>query len=241
MKILIHNVGYFLGHNGLLLDYFKHSHRYISCNPKIRAHNLEQFRNLLATHDPDICGLIEIRENTAVLEDLSQNHSCTIVTKYGTAHPLRALSAKSANSNAVLSREVLAVKTHYLSCGNKRLVLETEKNGVNIFFVHLSLRKHIRQRQLRELQTLIADKLNVIVCGDFNIFGGFAELELFLRQTNLQLVSQAEDYTFPAARPTKAIDIFLCSTQLKVISVHVLDIVLSDHLPVLLEVDDSAV
>ncbi len=239
MKILIHNVGYFLGHNGSLLEYVKYSHRYLYCDPEIKEANMGRFAQLLYEHDPDICGLIEVHDHPELLKLVEESHTCTMIAKYCETHPLARLEKTRPNCNAVLTREMVEVCPHYLGCGNKRLVLEVVFRDIHLYLVHLSLRKYIRKQQLLELRRLVSGKPKVIVCGDFNIFSGVDELEPLLFDGDLRLVSKPHHQTFPAVNPKKMLDIFLCSEGLRVTSLQVLDIVLSDHLPVLLEVTEG--
>jgi endonuclease/exonuclease/phosphatase family metal-dependent hydrolase len=102
---------------------------------------------------------------------------------------------------------------------------------------HFSLSKRIRHKQFAELEELIRKRKRVILCGDFNVFSGPEELYHLLGQCNLRIVNQPKDFTFPTCKPRKALDLFLCSHDVRIMDIRVLDTVTaSDHLPVILEV-----
>lgn len=242
MKILLYNVGYFTGNDGSVADYLTGSYRYFWKKGHYQIETAEKIRCLIAEHEPDICGLIEIEAATPAspaylcASDHLPHLSCAV--KYGHDSLLRKIGFFKNNGNAVLSRKELTVKQHYLQNGNKRLVLEIEvTDRFSIFVVHLSLRRNTREKQFYELKTIIRGKKQVIVCGDFNIFGGREELEPLLNKTNLRIVNKHGDLTFPANNPRLMLDVFLCSHNLKVKDLQVLACDSSDHLPVLLEID----
>ena len=119
----------------------------------------------------------------------------------------------------------------------KKLVYEIElTKDISVLLSHFALRKRARHRQLRELQHLIQRRKHVILCGDFNIFDGLHELEDFIEECGLTIVNTLKDVTFPAAHPLKALDLFLCSSGMKIEDLRVLHPKASDHLPVLLKV-----
>ena len=103
--------------------------------------------------------------------------------------------------------------------------------------MHLPLVARHRQAQLLELVKHVNDcRGDVVVCGDFNIFGGVSELDEFLAATNLTLAGAGEA-TYPSAGPRQQFDLFLYrfkNSQVRP-TVTVLATQASDHLPVLLK------
>ncbi len=239
MKILIHNVGYFLGHDGSFLNYLRHGHRYFVCDPIVRTQNVTRFCTLLSEFEPDVCGMIEVEIDAKKQYPFLADHYCIWAEKYSAKSPLREIPVLADKGNAILSRSLIHVNKHYLKHGNKRLVLQAEiAPGVYFFLVHLSLRKWIRSRQLAELGRVIRKKKQVIVAGDFNIFDGAKELVPLLKATDLRLISEMNKPTFPAHSPKCTLDVFLCSASLKVRNIQVIKTKLSDHCPVLLELEN---
>lgn len=249
MKILVYNVGYFLGHDGSLFQYLTHGYRYFFCGNLTREKNIANIRDLIDRYNPDICGLLEVHQATAGGDTLGDEFSisqdgiyhCETEVKYGINSILRKFFLFKTKSNAVMLRKKHPIKRHYLSAGTKRLVLEIEVTpDFSIFLVHLSIRKWIRKRQFYELKKLIKEKKRVVVCGDFNIFGGMEELRPLLKKTNLRIVNKKEHITYPASKPTKALDLFLCSRNLSISNIEVIDEGHSDHLPVIVEIDQAS-
>jgi endonuclease/exonuclease/phosphatase family metal-dependent hydrolase len=88
---------------------------------------------------------------------------------------------------------------------------------------------------MMELKELLQERPHAILCGDFNI-QSLDELDPLLENTGLRLINDAEDHTFPAHRPRRTIDLFLCSAHIDVGSTRTLfGPKESDHLPVLLD------
>lgn len=92
-----------------------------------------------------------------------------------------------------------------------------------------------RAKQFKEMKHLTKDTPNVIICGDFNIFGGLRELKPLLEDKRLHIVNTENDKTFPAHCPNKVLDIFIVSKNITVNRFNVLRDQFSDHLPVIFE------
>jgi endonuclease/exonuclease/phosphatase family metal-dependent hydrolase len=246
MKILLYNIGYTLGLNGSLQDYIFNSHRYLYCPPQVRYQIAEEITQLVKQVDPDICTFLEISEKGKLLDgyhhlisELENEYSFfDMENKYGRKSILRKLAFFHERCNAVLSRQSLEIRKHYLEHGMKKLVFEIDlKDQLSIFIVHFALNKRVRALQLREMEQMIKKREKVIVCGDFNIFGGITELDNLIDETGVRVINEPMDYTFPACKPTKTLDLFLCSDNVDVRQLTVLPSLSSDHLPVLLEIN----
>ena len=139
--------------------------------------------------------------------------------------------------NALLSKKpVLREEFHYLDIGMKKLIIEVETEDIVVFLVHLALGGKTRQKQIVQLYNFVKNcKKPVIVAGDFNVFWGEEEIEMFLQASNLRNINIRKDPTFPSWNPKQELDFILCSKEIKVKSYEVIQTQLSDHLPILVD------
>jgi endonuclease/exonuclease/phosphatase family metal-dependent hydrolase len=160
-----------------------------------------------------------------------------IDVKYGKRSPLRMLPFFRDNCNGFFSHHQLKFEKRYFRNGSKKLIFDIQLgNGMSLLMVHFALRRDVRKLQCRELKKMLEGRKNVIVCGDFNIFRGTRELHTLAESCGLKIVN-AHQPTFPAIRPKKALDLFLCPKDLHHVSAEVInDVQVSDHLPVMLEI-----
>ncbi len=112
----------------------------------------------------------------------------------------------------------------------------TPANPLVLVILHLSLGKRARERQLAYVRELISDYQHVIVMGDLN--SGIERLLKLaaLRDTNLQF-AQTKDNTYPSWCPIYNYDHILVSPSISIRRAEVLPYMVSDHLPVAMEVD----
>ena len=234
-KILLLNMGYGLGIDGSVKDYAAKWYRYLHCPAGIKDSVLKGIKNLIKNKKPDLCGLIEIEGSHADYFSKECRYF-DITNKYGPKSVLSRLPAFRSKSNAVFSRENFPIKRLYFRNGTKKLIYEVSlPKNITLFMTHFSLSKNTREKQFKEIAKRAKNKKKVILCGDFNIFYGLQELEPLLTSTRLQIV--CKNKTFPASRPKKALDLFLCSKNIKVKACKAIHKQLSDHLPVILEIE----
>ncbi|OVE83238.1 endonuclease/exonuclease/phosphatase family protein [Natronolimnobius baerhuensis] len=256
MKILTCNAGYLLGYQNILWGYVPPPLGSVVGDAAVERETLEQLVSVIERERPDVVSLLEVdrgshrtvtdgqfRTLLESLRDRGLSYGGDVANKYTDGGLLESMPFWGHLGNAVLSRADRKPLTHYLSAGRKRLVMELELAAdVVLFAVHLSLRASSRKRQLSELAELIAERANgrdVVVTGDFNTFEGPTELSTFTERTGLETRVPGE--TVPA-RPfddlfvdSRSLDLFLCSPSLTVERCDVLDVQLSDHRPVVLE------
>ncbi len=139
-----------------------------------------------------------------------------------------------------LSRWPLQQVRHHILPGRLpgRGVLEVEitKPGfvpLRVFIVHLALSRSARFRQLEFLGELI-DDTDAILVGDFNCTLQELESHPTLRQRGLRAIDFGA--TFPSWQPRRAIDHLLATSDVDVLRSSVLDLRLSDHLPISAEI-----
>jgi endonuclease/exonuclease/phosphatase family metal-dependent hydrolase len=109
-----------------------------------------------------------------------------------------------------------------------------DPGSLMVVVVHLALGKRSRRRQLAFVKELIHQRPHVIVMGDMNTPVVQIDMQQFLLDTGLHAPLFPE--SFPSWRPQRAIDHILVSSSLSVERCEVLDLVLSDHRPVSLDV-----
>jgi endonuclease/exonuclease/phosphatase family metal-dependent hydrolase len=103
-------------------------------------------------------------------------------------------------------------------------------NSLAIGIVHLALGWRSRKRQLDYLAGLTQTHPLLVLMGDFNCGSRSRNLRAMVRGTGMHGL----DYTlktFPSWRPRRNLDHILVSASLRIVSVHVIDFPLSDHLP----------
>lgn len=138
--------------------------------------------------------------------------------------------------DAILSRKRGKFKKHQLKSGMKKLVQEFVVDGLSIFTVHLAvLSKRVRKKQMSELADILRNCPRPhLVCGDFNIHKGLGEIRWFLEQTGLRRLIRKP--TFPSFKPSRYLDLFFASPDVKIKQAGVVKIDYSDHLPVWVEI-----
>lgn len=240
VKILLYNIRYCLG-TGIGFHLPFPFSGYFRKN----ARHYELISNFIEEVQPDIAGLIEVDIGSYRADH--SNHALRFserlrlhpryAKKYGRSSRIGRLPVFAHQGNAVLVRDAEHhCEYHYFSVGTKRLIIKLEVRGVVFFLVHLSLRKHCREVQLRELANLvIRSKHPTIVAGDFNTFGGHAELNEFLAITGMKSGNLDGLASFPSRRPRKQLDFVLHSPEMQCVDFHLRHVKYSDHVPLVCE------
>lgn len=157
----------------------------------------------------------------------------------------RNLGPMAQHSNGVLCRQApSSVECHKLpgvlpGRGAMFLRFGEGEHALLVVVMHLALSRGTQNRQLRHIRTAIGEHKHVVLMGDMNThtehllnLSALKDLGLQPLQGNLQ--------TFPSWRPNKALDHILVSESVKVKQVGVLDLPLSDHLPIAMEIERPA-
>ena len=242
MRFLLYNIRYGTGigkrfHLPLpFMGYFKNTDR-----------NLGEIVEFIDSMNPDIVGLVEVdigsfrtnRQNQARTLASRISHDPVFQSKYGTGSVADMLPILNKQGNALLTNQAIqSRKFHYLNNGVKRLVIEIELEDVNIFLVHLSLRYRQRQDQLNDLYQLTdAAHKPVIVAGDFNVFRGERELNLFKAAAGLESANLHGQPSHPSRAPKRQLDYILHSPGIKVSQFFVPQVTFSDHVPLVCDFD----
>jgi endonuclease/exonuclease/phosphatase family metal-dependent hydrolase len=240
MRFLLYNIRYGTGGNMNRMPWSGYMGR---------THNhLQEIIHFLHEESPDIMGLIEVdagsyrsgRRNQAKQIADALGHYHTYRSKYPDQHRvLRWLPVLNKQGNAFVCKDTITREEfHYVTRGMKRLVMELELERVVILLVHLALSYRVRQEQLREIKRIVRNiQKPCIVAGDFNVFSGHNELELFMEAAGLQNAGPENTATFPSWKPKLGLDFILHTPGVRVRSFRTPHVIYSDHLPVICDFD----
>ncbi len=238
-RILLFNVGYATALNGSLRDYLLKFYRYLYTPRSVIRRVRQAIYHLLQREKPDVACFVEIHRKTGCVPHPHVYTCSDIGNKYGERSPLRRMPFFRDNCNGFFAKGDLPFDKIYFKNGTKKLIYEIKlREDVSLMLVHFSLDREVRKRQCGELKVIVKARRNVILCGDFNIFRGRSELEQLAEDCDLRIVNAADEPTFPASRPTKTLDLFLCPKHIRFAETRVLrGVHASDHLPVMLEME----
>jgi endonuclease/exonuclease/phosphatase family metal-dependent hydrolase len=247
-RLIVYNIEYLEGLEGQTASYLKFWRRVI--HPKEIKEKLVE---TLKKYSPDILSFVEVGGGSF----FENSYIDYIKKELGMAHRmerskynfhsfsglLKHIPLFSKQTNGVLSKfELLKPEVIHLKEGIKRSVLKVEvalPNPITLFLVHLSLGEETRKKQIEEIAKHV--KLvrgPVILAGDFNTADGEKEIRKLLKQTGLNhkfWSNGGTSLTYPTWHPRKRLDYVLASEDVHVKNYEVLDVHLSDHLPVLVD------
>jgi hypothetical protein len=237
LRILLYNVGYETGIDGSRRSYLLRFYRYLRTPQRIMRKVRHSIYQLLNSYKPDLCCFVEIRSKRGALHPRFYAYSDAAV-KYGPRSILRRLPMFRDNCNGFLSHKPFTYRKLYFKSGTKKLIYEIQLTpDLRVLLVHLSLRQRTRRKQFQELAKIVDEGCPAIICGDFNVFKGAGEVAELAKKCALRVVNGATEMTFPAAKPKRTLDLFLCPESVTDAKVTVLEhMKVSDHLPVLLEI-----
>jgi endonuclease/exonuclease/phosphatase family metal-dependent hydrolase len=104
-----------------------------------------------------------------------------------------------------------------------------------VVVMHLALSKGAQNRQLTHIRDLIGSHKRVVLMGDMNTHAEHLLNLSPLKDLPLQPVAEGLQ-TFPSWRPVKGLDHILVSESVDIKQVGVLNIPVSDHLPIAMEI-----
>ncbi len=239
LKILIFNVGYLTGINGSVDEYFNYGHRYLYRRHKGKPGLMAALSKLIDHEKPDIGFFMETHHDNEFLEFLKKFPFSHIENKYQKGGMLEVIPFFRRNSNSVITHREFKVNKIYLKSGRKRLIYEFKLNPVTTLILgHFALGEETRLKQLKELESVMKQTPRVIIGGDFNTVRDARSMIAFAKAHNLKIVDIKRAKTYPAHSPTKPLDFFVCSRDIKIIKFKVIkDVKISDHLPVMIEVE----
>ena len=111
-------------------------------------------------------------------------------------------------------------------------MMKIELEEMVVFLVHLSISYRHRQHQLHDLYAMVRSTAKpVIVAGDFNVFSGARELQLFLAATGLVNANRLGLPSHPSRLPRMQLDFILHSPEFRVTDFRMPRVAYSDHMP----------
>ncbi len=238
MRFLLYNIRYAAGIGKEFHFPFPYS-GYLKKNIK----NLLKITAFINSKKPDIVGLVEV--DSGSFRSGYRNQAKFIAEKLGCYHVyqskypkkslLNSIPLLNQQGNAFLTNQKIETKTfHYFDKGIKRLIIELELENCTIFLVHLSIKFRHRQHQLVDLFSIVKDaKKPVLLAGDFNLFWGNKELELFLAATGLVSANTENMPSHPSRAPRRNLDFILHGPEITVNNFEVPKVKFSDHVPLI--------
>ncbi|UCD30888.1 MAG: endonuclease/exonuclease/phosphatase family protein [Desulfobacterales bacterium] len=203
--------------------------------------NLRHIVEFIKSMHPDIIALIEVDSGSYRSEKNNQAEAIARAMKhyhvYQSKYPIDSIVQKiplvNKQGNALLTNQIVkCCRFHYFSVGMKRLVIELELDKISIFLVHLSLKFRHRQYQLQELFSMVENvEKPVIVSGDFNVFWGDRELQLFAKASGLKTANDKGQPSHPSRSPRRQLDYIFHSPEIRVTRFQIPQIKFSDHVP----------
>jgi endonuclease/exonuclease/phosphatase family metal-dependent hydrolase len=238
MRFLLYNIRYGAGIG-------RHFHLPVPYSGYLK-HTNGNFQNIvdfIKSVSPDIIGLIEVdigsfrSEKSNQAEDIAREMSQHPVyqSKYSVASIVQKVPVLNKQGNAILTNQkIKSQKFHYFREGIKRLVIELELEEFSVFLAHLSIKFRHRHYQLQDLHAMIKrQKKPVIVAGDFNVFWGDRELQLFLSATGLKNANISGEPSHPSRSPRRQLDYIFHSPQIRITGFQIPQVKLSDHAPLI--------
>lgn len=207
--------------------------------------HLDEIIEFIRVQNPDVVGLIEVDSGsyrsgrTSQVERIAEElgHFHAYCSKYAVDSFWQRIPIYNKQGNAFLAKDTIqGEKFHYFERGMKKLVMELELEKVTFFLVHLALNYKIRQAQILHLYHLIKETNRpYIVAGDFNAFMGEDEIQLLMSASGLKNADKDMQPTFPSKKPTRHLDFILHSHDITINSFEIPEVMLSDHLPLVVD------
>lgn len=246
-RILSTNLGYARNIDGSWKQHIGAAHRYLYTSRACQLESLAYLRQVIDQYAPHLTCFLEIDQGSMANGFLDQLNSLTedsdyishAGNKYGRNRRGNSEGARG-KSNGFLARVPVTHEKHYFRDGFKRLVYEIRfENKLTVFLVHLALSQRIRQKQLKQLVGLIEDcKGEIMIIGDFNIFGGEQELLPLTAGGRFAIVNDMAVPTFRLGGYLTCVDLCLATSGLvERTNVKVLDQPCSDHQMLLIDID----
>jgi endonuclease/exonuclease/phosphatase family metal-dependent hydrolase len=126
--------------------------------------------------------------------------------------------------------------------GALRVQVATPQGPLSIFCTHWGLDERERSIQARQMTFLVGAAIDpVVVCGDLNDVPEASYIQQFVREAGLRDAGQEENApTYPSDAPKSRIDVLLYPAMWSVTDVFTPPSLLSDHLPVVVDIDYGA-
>jgi len=222
-------------------DYFTRSWQHIVPHAE-RPRNIERISDMLAGFD--LVGLQEVDAGSLRSGFVNQTEFMSQRAGFPYWHDQtnRRIGRLAQHSNGLLSRyRPLEVREHQLpgmipGRGALHISFGGPGDTLHVILMHLALGQRTRMRQLNYVGGLIRELPHAVVMGDLNCRADSPELRHLLDSTSLTAPA-ANLNTYPSWRPRRNIDHIMVSDTLTVFRSEVVDYPLSDHLPIMMEIE----
>ncbi|WP_412048919.1 endonuclease/exonuclease/phosphatase family protein [Hoeflea sp. Naph1] len=159
--------------------------------------------------------------------------------QFGVSQTTRVIPGISQHGNAIFSRfPIDDVEKHQLPGRMKgRGLLVCKIQDHTIANTHLSLNAKMQVRQLELIKEVLQGQKNAVLAGDFNCRSARSWIRDFTKTSELNIITGNSTNTYPSWKPNSDIDHIFVSKSIKHHGVEVLNVRLSDHLPVKAELE----
>ena len=206
-----------------------------------RSGNLDTIANLVS--DYDLVGLQEVDAGSIRSSHINQTEYLAERGQfpYWYDQTNRSLGRFAQHSIGILSRlQPSHIREHKLpgripGRGVLRVRYGDSVHGLTVLIVHLALSRRARLSQLGFISELINSERHVILMGDLNCRSHSPEMDYLINATLMREPTHGLN-TFPSWRPQRNIDHILVTPTLQVDRAHVLNVPLSDHLPIAMDI-----
>ena len=239
LRILVYNVEHFSGIGKGYYQFFTKFWRYIVPSKKV----ILELGNLIQELDPDLIFLVEVKKDVVgetfehINKIIKYPHHF-FFTKY--EHVLNHIPIVRGNGCAVFSKyEMTNRQKEYFKKGfTKKAFIKFDIQDKTFFVLHLPLGRKIRDKDLHELVDYVEkSEKDTVILGDFNTFKGRIETHELVKKCGLTNANSQHQKTYPSWNPKMEFDYVLLSKNIKVKSFNVCENNLSDHLPVIVEIE----
>lgn len=240
LKLLSYNLQVGIGSHSYS-DYVTQSWRHLLPDSK-RANNLRKVANWLSEFD--IVALQEV--DAGSLRSQFVNQVEFLAHQGGFPHYYqqqnRRVAGFAAHSNGLLSKFASCHAIHHKLPGKipgrgaLQVTFDTGEAQILVLSVHLSLSHKARCLQLQYIAELLKEEPYFIIMGDMNC----PTLQVSKEFKKLGLKVQRETHltpTFPRWKPKHCFDQIWVSDSLNIIKTEVLNLGVSDHLPISMEIE----
>jgi endonuclease/exonuclease/phosphatase family metal-dependent hydrolase len=222
-------------------DYLTHSWRHILPHPK-RLDNLDRIASTV--QEFDIVGVQEADGGSLRSGFINLTEYLALQARFPWWYDQtnRDLGKFAQNSLGILSRyipsDIVELRLPGMIPGRGAMAVRfgSGDDALLVVIAHLSLGRRARLRQLAFLAEFIEEARHVVFMGDFNCEADSLEMSWMLARTSLHAPS-CDAGTFPSWRPQRQIDHILVSPTLRVHETAVINMALSDHLPIVMDVE----
>ncbi len=221
-------------------DYIFHSWKHF-LPYRNRMNNLKRIARMIK--DFDVVGLQEL--DSGSLRSGFINHAEYLAKMAEFPHwydkTNRTLWKVARHSIGLLSKYApIRISRHNLPArvpGRSALMVQygNQEDPLVLVLAHLSLSRKARIVQMEYVSELVRKYNHVVLMGDLNCGCDSSELSTFLKDADLRM-PYSDLLTYPSWKPRKHIDHILVSPSIEIKSVQVLNCMISDHLPIAMEI-----